>query len=93
MTGNIVINGTIKCTPDDVGMVVERVKEHIRLSRLEAGCIKFDITQSDDDPCVFNVSERFFDQAAFDTHSVRTRASIWWKETKHIPRDMKITTE
>lgn len=93
MTGNIVIGGTITCTPEDIDMVIERVKEHIRLTRLEAGCITFDITQSDDDPCVFKVSERFVDQAAFDAHSTRTRASVWWEKTKHFPRDMKITTE
>lgn len=93
MTGNIVINGTIICTPDDIDMVVERVAEHVRLTRLEPGCIMFNITQSDDDPCVFNVSERFVDQAAFDTHSTRTRASVWWEKSKHIPRDMNIVTE
>lgn len=93
MTGNIVINGAIICTPDDIDMVVERVREHIRLTRLEAGCVKFDITQSNDDPCVFNVSERFIDQAAFDTHAARTKASIWWEKTKHIPRDMVFITE
>ncbi|MFT4962658.1 MAG: quinol monooxygenase YgiN [Paracoccaceae bacterium] len=93
MTGNIIINGTITCTPDDIEMVVERVAEHVRLTRLEAGCIKFDITQSDDDPCVFNVSECFVDRAAFDSHTARTRASIWWEKSKHIPRDMNILTE
>lgn len=93
MTGNIVIKGTITCTVDDIDMVVERVAEHVRLTRLEAGCISFDITQSDVDPCVFNVSERFVDQAAFDSHSARTRASIWWEKSKHIARDMNIVTE
>lgn len=93
MTGNIVINGTIICTPDDIEMVVEHVAEHVRLTQLEPGCIMFDITQSDDDPCVFNVSERFVDQAAFDAHSARTRASVWWEKSKHIPRDMNIITE
>lgn len=93
MTGNIVIGGTIICTPDDIDMVVVRVREHIRLTRLEPGCITFDITQSGSNPCVFDVSERFVDQAAFDAHTSRTRASVWWEKTKRIPRDMKITTE
>ena len=93
MTGNIVINGTITCEPVDTKMVAERVKEHIRLTRLEEGCIKFDITQSENDACVFNVSERFVDQAAFDRHTARSRASVWWEKTKHIPRDMTFVTE
>lgn len=93
MTGNIIINGTIICTTDDIDMVTECVREHVRLTRLETGCIHFDITQSSGDPCVFNVTERFVDQAAFDSHSERTRASIWWEKSKHIPRDMNITTE
>ena len=93
MTGNIVINGTIICTANDIDMVVDRVAEHVRLTRLESGCLSFDITQSDDDPCVFNVSERFVDQAAFDSHALRTRASIWWEKSKHIPRNMIFVTE
>jgi quinol monooxygenase YgiN len=93
MTGNIVVRGTIICAPDDVEMLVARVKDHIQLTRLEVGCIAFDITQSSDDPCVFDVSERFIDQPAFDIHTARTRASVWWEQTKHIPRDLKITTE
>lgn len=93
MAGNIILTGTITCTPDDLDMVVMRVKDHIRLTRQEVGCIKFDIIQSQDDPCVFNVSERFVDQVAFDAHTARTRASLWWEKTKHIPRDIQKTTE
>lgn len=93
MTGNIVLIGTITCTPDDLDMLITHIKDHIRLSRQEVGCIKFDIIQSKDDPCKFNVSERFVDQAAFDSHSARTRASLWWQKTKHIPRDIQKTVE
>ncbi len=88
---NIVINGTITCTPDERNAFVIAVAEHIRLTRTEPGNIEFDITQSAPGSCIFLVSERFADAAAFEIHTKRTRASHWWEQTKHMPRDFEIS--
>ncbi len=93
MSKNIVISGTITCEPDDLEMLAKEVKGHIALTRAEAGCISFDITQSAPGACEFVISERFTDRAAFDAHTTRTRASDWWTKTQHIPRDITITEE
>lgn len=85
---NYVINGTITCAKDELGMFQAAVAEHIALTRAEVGNIDFDIRQSAPGSCTFLVSECFVDQAAFDLHTARTRASSWWQKTKHIPRKL-----
>ena len=73
--------------------VAEGLTEHIALSRSESGCIHFNV-----DPCPevegrYLVSESFVDQAAFDAHQTRTKASAWAEITAGIPREYEITTE
>lgn len=65
--------------------------EHIRLSRAEPGCELFEVVRSAADPCRFALRETFRTPEDFDAHQARTRASDWWKQTQHIPRDFKIT--
>lgn len=86
---NYVISGTITCAPDELDMFLAAVGEHEALTRAEAGCLEFSITQSAPGSCEFQVSERFVDKAAFDAHTARTRASAWWGKTKHIPRKLE----
>ena len=92
MSQNIVVNGTITCDTAELGIFLEAVAEHIRLSRTEPGCIEFEIRQSADDPCRFLVAERFENRAAFEAHTTRTRASAGWGKTRHMPRDFVIKT-
>lgn len=92
MAGNIVVTGTILCPRKDLDMTVASVREHVRLTRQEPGCILFSIQQSADDPCIFVVSERFVDCAAFRAHTARTRASAWWAKTRHMARELVIST-
>ena len=87
----ITINGTLICMPDDVEIVAAALPAHIEASRAEPGCLAFNVTQSGDDPCVFDVHEVFRDAAALEAHTARTRASEWWRITAHIPRDLKVS--
>lgn len=63
--------------------------DHIRLSRAEPGCLRFDVTEGADG--VFHVSEAFRDADAFDAHQTRTRASDWWRITGHLKRDFDVS--
>ena len=89
--GVIRLTGTLTCPPDEATTVREAVQEHIRLTRAEPGCLAFDVTEVA--PGVFNVAERFTDGAAFDAHQTRTRASDWWRISRHLPRDFTVTEE
>ena len=92
MSRNIFVDPTITYEAAELGMFLEAVAEHVRLSRTEPGCIEFEIRQSADDPCRFLVAERFENRAAFEAHTTRTRASAWWGKTRHMPRDFVIKT-
>ena len=67
--------------------------DHIRLTRAEPGCLRFEVLRSYADPCRFAVTEAFRDRAAFDAHRERAAASNWGRSTKGIPRDYEIREE
>ncbi|MBM7815721.1 quinol monooxygenase YgiN [Brevibacterium paucivorans] len=86
----IELNGTLICKDVSDDSIVERfLPKHVALSRDEPGCLRFEVTQSDD-PLVWNVSEQFTDQASFDSHQARVKASEWGHATSHIPCDYTI---
>lgn len=61
--------------------------DHIRQSREEPGCLRFEMWQ-DEDPLVWNLSELFLDADAFAAHGARTRASDWGRDSTGITRDL-----
>ncbi|HGG05903.1 MAG TPA: antibiotic biosynthesis monooxygenase [Aliiroseovarius sp.] len=85
------LKGILTVPADRLEAVRAALPEHIRLSRAEPGCIFFDVVEVADNDGIFNVSEGFVDQAAFDAHQRRTRASDWWRVTDGIPRTYTIT--
>lgn len=84
------LTGQLICADaPQAGIVTAHLPDHIRLSRAETGCLHFDITPTDD-PLVWQVDESFTDQAAFDLHQQRTRASEWWTATTAIRREFRV---
>jgi len=84
------LTGQLVCqTMQQAETVAQHLPEHIRLSRAEVGCIKFDVQQTDN-PLVWQVDETFANQSAFEAHQRRTRESVWWKETASIARNFKV---
>lgn len=83
------LSGTLTCNASELETVRSALPEQIRLSRAEPGCLEFEIRESA--PGVFNLSEEFMDQAAFEAHLTRTRASTWWQLTAHMPRNFKVS--
>ena len=83
--------GQLICqTSEQTARVAHHLPEHTRLSRAEAGCIRFDVRQTDD-PLIWQVDETFTDRAAFDAHQQRTRASVWWAATADIRREFTVS--
>jgi quinol monooxygenase YgiN len=88
------LNGFLICdTLDEADRISQLVPEHVRLTRAEPGCLKFEIFRSHEDPTRFAVSEIFRDRAAFAAHQARTRDSVWWRETLGIKRDFALSEE
>lgn len=67
-------------------IVLDHAPAHITESRIEPGCLQFDLRQTAD-PLVFAVAERFADANAYRAHQARTRASVWGEATAHITRE------
>jgi len=87
------ICGHIDVPSGDLAMFETALKIHVLASRAEPGCLRFSITASPDVAGRFLVDEVFRDQAAFDVHTARTRASDWWQATGHIPRHLSVGTQ
>ncbi len=64
---------------------------HIRLTRAEPGCLRFDVVESDDIPGRFDVSEDFTDRAALSAHQARVKAAHWGRITRGMPRFYTVT--
>ena len=86
----ITVTGTLTCsTADEVSIVRTYLPEHIRLSRAEPGCLKFNVDPTDD-PLVWRLDEAFVDRQAFDAHQTRTRGSVWFQVSTSLQRDFKV---
>jgi quinol monooxygenase YgiN len=90
-SGHVRLTGRLICrSGTEARTVRQHLPEHLRLTRLEPGCLSFDVTQGDD-PMIWHVAETFRDAEAFAAHQTRTRASAWWAATAQILRDFTVT--
>lgn len=83
----IELSGRLTCANgDEADIVRQHLPQHIELTRAEPGCLRFDVEPTAN-PLIWTVRERFVDQAAFDAHQSRVRASDWGRVTSGIARD------
>ena len=87
----IKLSGRLVCkNHQETERVRHYLPEHKKLTREEAGCISFEVTETED-PLIWKVEELFSSQETFDNHQKRTKASAWGKETGSIIREYQIT--
>lgn len=87
----VTLTGRLICTTEaEAGRIRARLADHIRPTRAEPGCLRFDVAETAD-PLVWQVDETFTDRAAFEAHRARTRTSRRAQETAGIRRDFRIT--
>ncbi len=92
MTMNkIVLKGYIIVPDSDLTAVKSELPVHIDLTRNEAGCLVFEVTQDEIENNKFHVYEEFVSEAAFMNHQLRVRSSKWGAVTKNIERNYEIT--
>lgn len=84
------LTGRLIC-PDaaQVVMALSLLPDHVRLSREEPGCLRFDLWQDQDDPSIWHLSELFVDADALAAHAARTRNSRWGQQSAAIGRDIR----
>ncbi|MGM3174093.1 putative quinol monooxygenase [Dickeya lacustris] len=86
----IKLTGRLVCSSvEEAARVRQYLPEHQRLTKEETGCLSFEVTETTN-PLIWKVEELFTDQATFDAHQQRTRASVWGTETRAIAREYEI---
>jgi len=89
---NIELSGRLICsTSRQADAVAEHLALHTELSRAEEGCIEFFVRPTTD-PLIWEVSELFSGQEAFDAHQRRVQSSAWGSATAGIERQYSIRT-
>lgn len=86
----IQLTGTLVCANEEQATIVAtHLPRHVDLTRAEAGCIRFDVTLTND-PLVWAVAELFATEEAFRAHQERVAASEWGTATAGIERNYTI---
>ncbi len=80
------LKGHILVPAAELSMVENELPNHILLTREEPGCLVFEVTQDQVDPCKFHVDELFEDQMSFARHQQRVKASRWGRATGSVER-------
>ena len=80
------LSGHLDVPLDRIEAVMAALPAHIRLTRAEPGCLRFDVTPHPAMPGRLVVRELFASRAAFEAHRERIRASHWERVTSGIPR-------
>ena len=87
----VTLTGHIDVPPARLEAVRAALPEHIRLTRAEPGCLRFEVTELAEPAGRFAVAEEFADAAAFAAHQARAGASDWARVTAGIARDYRVT--
>ncbi|MGO2342358.1 putative quinol monooxygenase [Vibrio litoralis] len=89
----VVLQGYIIVLEKDLELIINELENHRLLTWQEEGCLAFSVEQCSNNPCRFNVYEEFTDQAAFDIHQQRVKASLWGRVSQNAKRYYQITNE
>lgn len=65
--------------------MAEHLPEHVRLTRAEPGCRRFDVVLGEDGR-TWQVDELFDEPGAFHAHQARAASSAWGRATAHLQR-------
>lgn len=89
----VTLEGYILVPESDLSAVESALGSHTALTRQEAGCLVFDVSQDETNKNRFNVYEEFVDRSAFESHQERVRQSEWGKVAAGAERHYRITEE
>ncbi len=86
----VTLKGFIIVLAEDLSAVKEELIDHRNLTHNEPGCLVFEVTQSESNPCRFDVYEEFLNKAAFESHQKRVKDSYWGEVTVNVERHYEI---
>ena len=85
------LKGFIEVPEVDLDRVIAQIGTHIRLTRAEPGCLKFEISQRENDDSRFDVDEEFVDRQADLSHQKRLKTSAWASASREVKRHYTVT--
>ncbi|PKF49370.1 putative quinol monooxygenase [Enterovibrio nigricans] len=86
----VILKGHILVPESDFDVVKAELENHSTLTRKEAGCLVFEVSQNAGNPFRFDVYEEFIDKAAFEFHQSRVKSSYWGEVTSNVARHYSI---
>ncbi len=89
----VMLSGYIDVPIPELSAVETALEEHITQTLAEPGCLSFDVTPHPEIEGRFVVRETFTDDAAFDHHQSRTKASVWADVTRNCERNYEISRQ
>jgi len=82
----VILSGYILIPEEQLKQAELALKEHIRLSQEESGCLVFKVERDIYVSGKYHVYEEFIHQEAFDFHQKRTATSPWGMLSKDFER-------
>lgn len=82
----VALSGYILVPATDLEAVLAELPNHIALTREEEGCLRFEVSQDQNDMQRFAVYEEFSTREAFQIHQARVAASRWGDITVNVER-------
>lgn len=67
----------LEIDPQKIDEFLEVILENAAASRLEPGCIRFEVSRDNEQSNLFALSESYVDQAAFDQHYTTPHVAKW----------------
>ena len=87
----VILKGYLLVPDEDLAAVRRELPIHFELSKLEKGCLAFDVAFDTDNPNRINIYEEFRDKEAFDFHNARMAGSDWKKTARNVESHIQIT--
>jgi len=91
--GKVVLSGFMVVPLNQLEEAKSAIARHIELTREEPGCLVFEVDEDLEQPGRFTVYEAFEDQASYDIHQERAKASPWGEVSKDFERHYTMTDE
>ena len=86
----VIVEGYIDVPAQNIAAVMAELPNHIALTRLERGCLRFEVKNDAGYGNRFVVYEEFVNREAFDAHQRRVKESRWGAITKDVLRHYRI---
>lgn len=88
--GKVTITGYLQVPEQELHEVATALPLHRDLSRAEPGCLVFEVSQDEADPCKFHLHEQYVSREAFDFHKNRAGDSEWAAISVNVERVLEI---